>query len=265
VTSALRAASVVIANTPESQRVLESASDRTVELITNCGISDEHFALLSADNKPLDNGDQRLTILFSGRLIGWKGEVLALHALAKMRRSDWRFVVLGDGPGRTHFENAVADLGLSERVELIGFEPQEKSFRHFASADVFVFPSYHDSGGTSVLEAMAAALPVVCMDAGGPGYYVTDETGIKIAPGPPESVVESLRTAIEWLGENPGARRRLGLAGRDRCRTQFRWEARERALLPLIEPLLFGGRPVPRIDALSRRQERTRLKMSPRK
>src|SRR2546430_4418443 len=41
-------------------------------------------------------------------------------------------------------------------------------------------PSLHDSGGWVCLEAMAAGRPVICLDLGGPGYQVTEESGIKI-------------------------------------------------------------------------------------
>ena len=75
-----------------------------------------------------------------------------------------------------------------------------------------------------VVEAMAAGLPVICLDHGGPGLIATPECAIMIEPRSEAYVVEKLAKAIERLAQDPELRRRMGEAGRKRAEAEFSWE-----------------------------------------
>lgn len=95
---------------------------------------------------------------------------------------------------------------------------------------VLLHPSLHDSGGWSLLEAMAAACPVICLDLGGSAVRVDDESGIRVAARNPEQVVDDIAAALVRLGRDPALRRRMGEAGRVRVGEHFSWQKRAAVL-----------------------------------
>lgn len=113
-------------------------------------------------------------LLFAGRLLGWKGVDLAVGAVALLRQrgADVVLDIAGDGPLRGHLERRIAALGLQGCVRLLGAIPREDLMALYAQAELFVFPSLHDSSGNVVLESLSRGLPVVCLDLGGPQHYI---------------------------------------------------------------------------------------------
>lgn len=77
-----------------------------------------------------------------------------------------------------------------------------------------------------VLEAMAAGLPVIATDWGGPADYLTDQCGFLITPESEQSMVDQIVTALVTLQENPALGRKMGMAGKERVLSQFTWPAK---------------------------------------
>jgi glycosyltransferase involved in cell wall biosynthesis len=132
---------------------------------------------------PAPPGQRRHRLLFAGRLLGWKGAALAVQAVAQLVRQghDVELRVAGDGPLRRHLVRRVAQQGLQDRVLLLGAIPRAELMTLFAQADLFVFPSLHDSSGNVVLEALSRGLPVVCLDLGGPQLYIDAQCGVVVS------------------------------------------------------------------------------------
>ena len=83
-----------------------------------------------------------------------------------MRRElDVRFFIIGDGPQREEIEALVETKGLSDKIQFTGFRKNIKEV--LPSLDLFLFTSQTEGLGTSVLDAMAAGVPVVATNAGG--------------------------------------------------------------------------------------------------
>lgn len=122
---------------------------------------------------------QPLRLLFVGRLLGWKGAQFALGAvhLLRLRGVDVRLKLVGSGPMRTKLHAMASHCQIDDRVEFVESLPQVELFKLYSQAQVFLFPSLHDSGGNVVLEALAAGLPVVCLDLGGPAGFVDASCG----------------------------------------------------------------------------------------
>lgn len=122
------------------------------------------------------------SLLFAGRLVGVKGLSLALGAAEAMvsRGISFRFEIAGDGPLRPYLERQIAKRNLGAYVELLGMLPREDLMQRYGRADLFVFPSLHDSSGNVVLEALSRGLPVVCLDLGGPQLYVDESCGVVV-------------------------------------------------------------------------------------
>jgi glycosyltransferase involved in cell wall biosynthesis len=175
-------------------------------------------------------------------LIYWKGAHLAIKAIAQT--SDATLTLAGDGPSRRGLERLAARLGVSSRVTFVGQVSSAQVQALYERHDVLLFPSLQDSGGLVVLEAMAAALPVVCVNLGGPGLSVTPDTGIAVAPSNPELVVEELATALTALGADPQHRRSMGEAARRRVMEVYAWDQKGELMRTLYAECAGRSEPV---------------------
>jgi glycosyltransferase involved in cell wall biosynthesis len=110
--------------------------------------------------------DSTPTALFAGRLLPLKGVSLAIQALEHL--PEWRLVICGEGPDESRLRRLAARIGVQDRVRFLGWIPRSEVLRLMREeADAFVFPSLHDEGPWSVVEAVASGLPVVSLDRGG--------------------------------------------------------------------------------------------------
>jgi glycosyltransferase involved in cell wall biosynthesis len=167
-------------------------------------------------------------IVSVGRLKAPKDFLTLVRALAELPEGSYEALIVGDGPERPAVEHELRRLRLEERVWLAGERHDVPAL--LASADVFVLSSRSEGLPVSVLEAMAAELPVVASRVGGVPELVLDgETGFLVAPGDPHA----LATSLGWLVDHRELRARLGAAGRVRAETRFNLNSFRRAHLEL--------------------------------
>lgn len=145
-------------------------------------------------------------IIFVGRFEYWKGMGLGLRAFSLFVRykPDATLTMIGKGPDKEHWLLLAENLGVSQQVTWIEWVDQAKLNDLYKSHDLFLFPSLHDSGGMVVLEAMAQALPVVCLNLGGPGIIVDKSCGsnISVAGKDENQVVEDINRALVSFASN---------------------------------------------------------------
>lgn len=156
----------------------------------------------------------RFDLLCVARLEGWKGLHLALDAFAVLaaRVPAARLRIAGTGPDAGRLQARADRLGLADRVEWLGRLPHASMPALYRRHDLFLFPSLHDTGGQALGEALAAGLPAVTLDLGGPGLVVDASCGIAIAArgrGRAE-VTADLAGALLALAQDPA--RRFALA-----------------------------------------------------
>ncbi|ANT60171.1 colanic acid biosynthesis glycosyltransferase WcaL [Salipiger sp. CCB-MM3] len=179
--------------------------------IVHCGIDPERYA-------PAAQSGQSL--LFVGRLAGVKGVPVLLRALADLapRHPDLRLRLIGDGPERGALERKAAELGLTQRVEFLGYRSQAEVAEALSAADIFVLPSFAEGVPVVLMEAMAAQLPVVTTRiAGVPELVEHGASGLLVPPGE----AGALAAALDSLLSDPDARRRMGAAGRAKVIAEF--------------------------------------------
>jgi glycosyltransferase involved in cell wall biosynthesis len=151
-------------------------------------------------------------------LVPHKGQKHLVAAAARVIREvpDARFVILGEGELREQLERQIKDLGLERHVILAGFRPDVIGL--IKSFDLFVMSSLTEGLGTSILDAMACAKPVVGTRAGGIPEAVRDEdTGLLVPPHDDAA----LAAAIVRLLKDPALAARLGASGRQRAAEYF--------------------------------------------
>lgn len=130
-----------------------------------------------------------------------------------------RLVVLGDGPLRPALEEQAARLRLGSRVLFLGW--RDDLGRLLPGLDLFCLASLWESFGYALLEAMAAAVPVVATRVGGVAEVVDDGREGRLVP-PADGV--ALAAAILALLGDPAGRRALGESGRTKVSSQFTLE-----------------------------------------
>jgi glycosyltransferase involved in cell wall biosynthesis len=144
--------------------------------------------------------DPRRTAVFVGRLIPWKGLLLAIRAVALA--PGWRLVVVGEGPDRERGEALAAELGIGGQVSFTGRRTRPEVFAALGQADAMLFPTFHDSGPWVAGEAAAMGCPVVCLDAGGTAL-LAGRNGHPVEIGDGSTLPERLAQCLEDLGERP--------------------------------------------------------------
>ena len=171
-----------------------------------------------------------------------KDHVLFLRMAALVAASDSRvhFAIIGEGDQRERLEREAGRLGLVGRVHFLGLLPDRPN--PFQLVDIATLTSRTEGFPNSILEAMAAARPVVATEVGGvPDAVVEGVTGFMVPPG----VAESFAGAVLRLLGDPGLARRCGEAGERLARDRFS-ETRVLAdLQALYERVLTRGGAVP--------------------
>ena len=157
-------------------------------------------------------------VFFAGRFVPLKGMHFGLKAFAQLHGEVARaqLTMIGSGPMLRQWRDLADTLGIGANVCWRGSMERMEFLRALADFDVLLFPSLHDSGGMVVMEAMAAGIPVVCLDVGGPGILVDKSCGFGIAATVPQQVVQGLADALCYLAREPGRRNEMGRNARER-------------------------------------------------
>jgi glycosyltransferase involved in cell wall biosynthesis len=141
-----------------------------------------------------------------GRLHAVKNHAMLLQALAQSHQ-DCHAVLVGDGPTRSELQQLATKLGIAGRVHFRGETLEGNLHRYF---DISVLTSTSEGSPNSIIEALAAARPVVATAVGGVVDIIDHErTGLLI----PSGDAPALSVAIERLRVNTCLREQLGAAG----------------------------------------------------
>ncbi len=168
----------------------------------------------------------RPLIVAVGRLAEPKDALTLVRALAAVPGRPFTALLVGDGPDRPSVAVEVRRLGLQDAVALAGTRDDVPEL--LARSDVFALSSRSEGAPISILEAMAAGLPVVSSRVGGvPELVVDGETGLLVPPGDPEAMA----VALGRLVADADLRHRLGAAGRERAQRCFDLRRQQRAHL----------------------------------
>lgn len=123
-----------------------------------------------------------------------------------------------------------------ERTRWLGRRPPAAMPEVYGRADVFCLPSWWEGTPLTVLEAMAAGLPVVASRVGDVGELLDDSCGRLVPPGDPDALVAALGPLLS----DPARRRRMGAAARARAEARFGLDGTLAALDALYRRLAAG-------------------------
>ena len=176
-----------------------------------------------------------MRILSVGRAVPKKGYDDLLKALALLPDGlNWRFRHIGGGILIDELREQAERLGLSERIEWSGPQPQKVVLSALRDADIFTLASKVAADGDRdglpnvLMEAQSQAIAVAATDAAGiPELIVAGETGLLTPPGQPAALADALTRLIV----DPKLRERLGRGGFQRVRSSFSLDASIDALV----------------------------------
>jgi len=151
------------------------------------------------------------------RLAELKGHEYILAAAARIADPKVCFCFVGDGHWRQRIEAQIASAGLADRFRLTGLVHPDRIPALLHASDVLVHCSLREGLARALPQAMLAGKPVVSFDVDGAREVVDSDTGILL---PPKDAA-GLQLAVETLASCPELRRKLGAAGRERCREMF--------------------------------------------
>jgi glycosyltransferase involved in cell wall biosynthesis len=189
----------------------------------------------TCNQRPAMSSDRPVRFVFMGRLVDWKGVDLLLRAWASIGASAGpvELEIIGDGPHRVALQELIHKLSIPASVKFRGWLSQQQCAAALGSADVLVLPSLIECGAAVVLEAMAAGLPVIATDWGGPAEYLDASCGILVAPTSPDAFIAKFAEAMVTLARSQNLRQQMGEAGRQKVTQAFSWEQKVDQILVL--------------------------------
>lgn len=237
------------------RRMITWAAGRAAAMITVCqalkdeltgiGVADERVTVLRngvdlQGFRPVDGGairarhvkgNERL-LLSVGLLIERKGHDLIVRALRQL--PDCRLLIAGEGPERGRLEALAAELGVADRVTLLGRVPHGELAAYYSAADALVLASSREGWANVLLEAMACGTPVAASNVWGtPEVVATPAAGRLLPSRTPEGIVAAL---TDLFADPP-----------DRAATRayaegFSWDATTEGQRLLFEQIAGGWR-----------------------
>lgn len=216
-----KARAILVCNRETRDRIPAACRGKVVEFPVN-GIARGDLA---PPARPAE-ASGAFRVLMAGRFHRLKGFGIGLRAFAAFAREfpGARLTLVGSGPEEGRLRRTIEEAGIGSRVDMVPWMPRAGLLSAMAASDAFLFPSFRDGGGAVVVEAMAAGLPVVCLDSGGPGFHVRPGWGFKVAPGPPGEVVDGLARALKVLARDRDLCRAMGRAARERAEDYYLWD-----------------------------------------
>ena len=200
---ALRSASTVLVQNPGTIRGLVDPGRVTILPNGLVGaINDIRLA-----DKP-DRATSR--VVFAGRLIGWKGAVLAIEAMRYVEDRSITLSVYGSGPDLPRLQRLVRRRGLSSRVEFHGLVPRDVVLDAFAEAGALLHPAVHEESSVTVGEALSLGTPLVCLDLAGPPVlvkYWPEVPSRLVVPSFPGRTARDIAEALESVVGKRGQQR----------------------------------------------------------
>jgi len=229
----------------EADQVISSTNEMA-EVFRDWGISSVVVPQIAMEDKKHDEigvasstrveGDE-LKLLFVGSLHCWKGTELALQALSRLP-DQATLTFIGSGPDSEILVKLSKRLGLTQRVHFLGRVSRSEVMELYAEFDVFFYPSLHDSGAFTVLEAMQAGLPVICLNRGGPALSVTKNCGMTVGGETREEVIKGLVDAVNCYYAKPELKQIHGSNARKRIRDYYNWETKAQSMMQIYNKVI---------------------------
>jgi 1,2-diacylglycerol 3-alpha-glucosyltransferase len=205
-------ADLIITPSASMRRVMRSFGVRRPITVIENGVDLRPFHTPAAPltKRALGLPETAVVAAYVGRLSPEKSLFCLLHQFAEARRdcSDLHLLLMGQGPQTLALQQLAEELGIAAAVHFTGELANNQIANHLAAADFFVTASVSEAHPLTLIEALAAGLPIAAPVAPGIVDIVSPgQTGILTTPN-------NLNEAILFMARQPARRRQMAVAAR---------------------------------------------------
>ena len=166
-----------------------------------------------------------ISLGYIGRLVEGKGLEDLFEAVKVLKNwnsytENWKLLIYGIGPLETQLKRLAEKLNIADKIEWREFVSYGKVPEALLQIDIFVYPSWHEGFGRSIMEALAMERAVVATRVGGiPDLIKDGENGFLVEPHNPSALAEKIK---ELIGDKE-LREKFGKAGREYVSKNYEW------------------------------------------
>ena len=198
---------LITINQEDYRRAQKFHAGKTI-LIPGVGIDLDKFRKKEPTRQEIRNKlgipESKIILMSVGELTKRKNHMVMIEALARLKEYDILYVICGDGPLKAQLRAKAEELGVRDRLKLLGFRKDIAELHK--AADIFVFPSLQEGLPVAVMEAMASGLPIVASKIRGNEDLISNNQGGYLI-NPKDS--EQIAKAIEKMIQNPEKREKM--------------------------------------------------------
>lgn len=132
----------------------------------------------------VNSSKKNFKICYVGRLLCWKGIGMTLDILYKLKKEipKLKITFIGNGIDKTFLQKKILDLSLNDSIKIIENQKRNKILKFYRTQNLLLFPSYRDSGGMVILEAISNGLLVAALKLAGPKLILNTKSSILVDP-----------------------------------------------------------------------------------
>jgi glycosyltransferase involved in cell wall biosynthesis len=234
---ATRHARLILAATRATRDGLPAACRERCRSMLECGVDTDGLQPTPWPAPPSATAPLKLVCVADLRPASGVGMLLEAVARAAAR-SPVELAVVGTGGEEATLRAQAEGLEIGACVRFAGALDSAGVAAELARAHALCLPAVREASGAALLEAMAAARPVIALDYGAPAEIVDGEVGALIPATGQRSAVERLTWTLIDIMDAPEVWRLRGLAGRVRAEQRYGWNARIDAALALYQEAL---------------------------
>lgn len=203
---------LITINKEDYERAKKKFKPKRVEYMPGVGLDTDKFINLIVNKKEkrqeIGVPQDSFVILSVGELNKNKNHEVVIRAIAKLNNPKIHYMICGRGSLEAYLEKLSKELGVEENLHLLGFRKDISEMCKIS--DLFVFPSFREGLPVSLMEAMAAGLPVVCSNIrgnsdlieNGKGGYLVDPEDIDGFANYISAMIADSRSRSEFSGFN---------------------------------------------------------------
>lgn len=230
----LRQFDAIYATNFETKKIINKLAPNKCEVIPDISVAD-NMKFLHIDKK--NNCTDKIKIIYVGRLIELKGLMFLADAVSQIH-TDKEFEVLlyGSGELENDLKKRIKELGIEKVMKICGKVEHTLISQIYQEADIFVHPTFRDSGGVVFAEAMAHKLPIVALDQSFAKMLNDNQCGLFTNTNQSkEEIVKDFADKLKILIENTDLRLRLGENGYNFANNQLTMENKFKTIYGKIE------------------------------
>lgn len=230
--SAIKKSNAIIGINNSVRKKLNLCKEKPFFVIPAIGVESLSDNKVSKLNKKSSN---KKIIVSVGRFIYFKSFPLTIRAFSMFNKKypNSELWLIGKGDQENYLRTLVNKLGLKNKVKFLGWKSRNEVIEFMKNADVFLYPSL-EGGGMVVLEAIENDLPVLCLNRGGPSYFVNEELQIDL-DGKKNEIVSFLSSKMELIFKI----NRLISINQDFCALTS-WSSKQEKLNLIYSSILLG-------------------------